>query len=221
MALDLSLNITQSNDATYLTFTDDAGTYNNPDNLDGWGSPNAVVTDIVASTTTTALKNHLLLTVVVTDKGGVETTYDDINLYDHDSTGPFTDVNDLTWTIDAADLVESSTAMGLATARLTDGIYVITYTLQDANTAVAVDTYNITMLVDGDVRADVFDGLRTISQQYDDEINDTSKTILDPLLNYAYLYGMNASATVSEQTNLINMLWTLDKLNSDGSKYTW
>lgn len=221
MALGLSLSISQSNDATYLTVTDNTGVYDAVTNDTGWGAPNEVVTDIVASTTTTALKLHALLDITVTDKEGDSTTYDQINLYDHDSSGPFADVTDLTWTIDAADLIASSTAMGLSTDRLTDGIYEITYTVQDANTAVAVDTYSVTILVDGDVRADVYDALREITRQYDDEINDESREIMDTLLKYSYLNAINAAASVSESDELVNMLWTLNKLNSDGSKYSW
>lgn len=221
MALGLSLSISQSNDATYLTVTDDTGVYDAVTNDTGWGAPNEVVTDIVADTTTTALKIHLLLDIIVTDKNGDSTTYDTINLYDHDTTGPFADVTDLTWVINASDLVSSSTAMGLSTDRLTDGVWDITYTAQDANTGVAIDTYSVSNLIDGNIRADVYDALREITRQYDDNINDESKEIMESLLKYAFLQSINAAASVSEQDELVNMLWTLDKLNSDGSKYAW
>jgi hypothetical protein len=221
MALALSLNITQSNNALYLTVTDNAGTYNNPDNLNGWGSPNELVTNIVAETTTTLGKRHLNLDVVVQDKNGVTTTYDTINLYDHDSSGPFSIATDLTWTIDAADLVVSGTAMGAATDKLTDGIYTFTYTLQDASTAVAVNTYETSAIVDGDVRGDVYNKLRQVPTDYDCEENDRSRDIMEALLDYTYLQSMTASASVALQDEIINMLYTLDKLVSDGSKYTW
>jgi hypothetical protein len=221
MALALSLNITQSNDALYLTVTDNAGTYNNPDNLDGWGSPNEVVTDIVAEATTTLGKRHLNLDVVVEDKNGVITTYDTINLYDHDSSGPFAIATDLTWTIDAADLAVGGTAMGAATDKLTDGIYTFTYTLQDASTAVAVDTYEVSAIIDGDVRGDVYNKLRQVPTDYDCEENDRSRDIMEALLDYTYLQSMTASASVALEDEIINMLYTLDKLVSDGSKYTW
>ena len=99
MALNLSLGYSQSNDATTLTITDTAGTYVVTDNETGWGSPNEVVTDIVAGSDVinAGTETHLLLTVTVTDKTGTATVYDEINLYDHDSTGPFADASDLTW----------------------------------------------------------------------------------------------------------------------------
>ena len=221
MALELSLSVVQSNDATYLTITDDTGAYSVTTNPTGWGSPNEEVTDVVVSTDDTAGKHHLLLDITVTDKDGTETEYDTINLYDHDSTGSFAVVGDLTWIIDAADLVDGSTAMGTATDLLTDGVYEITYTLQDANTAVAVDTYEETVLINGGVRIETYDALREISRQYDDEVNNNFREINETLLKYSYLQAMDAADTTSQQDEIINMLWTLDKLNSDGSKYSW
>lgn len=224
MALSLALSYDQSNDATYLTLTDATG----ETATGGWGvSGNETYTDIVAGTdTTTSSKYHLLLDISVTDKDGTVTEYDQINLYDLSATNgttvPYAAITDLVWTITAADLVYSGTAMGTSADRLTDGIYDITYTLaSNSDHSTEVDSLEQKLLIDGDIRADVYDALREISRQYDNEVNDESKEIMEALLKYAYLLSIDASATVSEETNLINMLWTLDKLNSDGSKYSW
>lgn len=219
MALELGLSISQSNDATTITMTDNTGESGDS----GWAvGENENYTDIVDSETTTVDKYHLTLDVAVTDKNNETTTYSTINLYDFDSTGPFALAEDLTWTFDAADFVDaSSEAMGTDEDRLTDGIWQITYKLAQADDGTVIDTYVSNILVDGDVRADVYDALREISRQYDDQLNYQIPEIMEALLKAAYLRAINASGSVSEEENLINMLWTLDKLNSDGSKYDW
>lgn len=222
MALDLSMTYVQSNDATYLTLTDTTGDYDAGDNTDGWGAPNEDYTDIVISTdTTTASSYHLLLDVTVTDSTNTSTTYDTINLYDLNG-GAFAAASDLTWTITPANLTVDSDAMGTSADRLIDGIYTIKYYLvnNDDHTTV-VDSLQQDVLVDGDVRADVYDALRQISRQYDDEINDESREIMESLLKYSYLLGISAASTMSNKDDIISMLYTLKKLNRDGSRYTW
>jgi len=222
MALDLGLSYAQSNNAVTLTLTDSTGVYADPSNLGGWGAPNELVTNIVASTdTTTASKYHLLLDVIVTDKNGTETVYDQINLYDH-AGGAFADTGDLVWEFNAADFIESSTAMGLSSARLDDGVYNISYTLVD-NVApnAQVDGIEQNVLIDGDVRADVYDKLRLVPNDYLNENNDKSSDIMEALLAYTYLQGTTASADTSQVEELYTQLYTLDKLVSDGSNYTW
>ena len=169
------------------------------------------------------ITNFLNTKIYVLDKNDVTTTYDTIDLYDLNGAA-FSDVTDLSWSVYADDLTIDSEAMGESTDRLIDGVWTITYTLQDADDAEAtgtVATYEAEVLVDGDVRADVYDALREIPKQYDDNINDHIDDIMEALLKASYLRAINASASVSEKDSIINMLWTLDKLNSDGSKYDW
>jgi hypothetical protein len=222
MALNLDLSYSQSNDAVTLTITDIAGTYVVTDNEDGWGAPNPAVTDIVASTVTTVGKYHLKLSVVVTDKNNLSTTYDTIDLYDHDSSGPFVTAADLTWNFTPASFISGGTAMGLSTDKLTDGTYAITYKLVDAPTDLVVtDSVIESILVDGDVRIDVYNKLRQVPVDYDNENNDMSRDIMEALLAYSYLQSIEASASVSMTEEISTMLYTLDKLVSDGSNYTW
>ena len=220
------LEYSQSNDATTLTITDVAGTYHAVDNTDGWGDagePKEDVTTIVAAAdiVNAGTETHLLLDVVVTDKNGTETTYDQINLYDQNG-GAFVDAGDLTWDITPADLEESGSAMGAATDKLDDGIYAITYQLVDNDDHdVVVQTFSEDVLVDGDVRIDVYNKLRQIPVDYDYEANDTSRDVMEALLAYSYLQAIEASSAVAMTEELITMLYTLDKLVSDGSHYTW
>jgi hypothetical protein len=221
MALELDLGVIQSNDALTVVFTDAAGETADT----GWGvGTNPDYTEIVPVTETDTGYYHLLLDITITDKDNVETEYDTIDLYTYaqeDSGSPFTTSADLTWSFTAEDLVASETAMGVEETRLTDGIWDITYTLREADTETITDVFSASILLDGDVRADTYDALREISRQYDCQINDQIPEIMEALLKMSYLRAINASGSVSEKTNLINMLWTLDKLNSDGSKYNW
>lgn len=226
MALVLDLTYSQSNDAITLTITDSAGTYHAVDNDDGWGAPNYAVTDIVASATSTGGKYHLELVVVVTDKYNTETTYDTIDLYDHalvldDTFTGFADAGDLTWTFTPDHFDVSGTAMGTSADMLDDGIYDITYSLKEADTGTVLVTLNEKTAVDGDVRIDVYNKLRNIPYTYENEYQETSREIMEALLAYSYLQAIEGSAAVCLTEDLVNMLYTLDKLVSDGSHYTW
>lgn len=226
MALELALTFLQENDATGLQITDATGT-TETGTTTGWGvvsgqAPNPATdlyTDIVASATTTAAKWHLKLDVTVTTSDGTSTTYDQIDLYDLDSTGPFIAVGDLVWLIDPADLVSGGTAMGAATDELVDGIYDITYSLLDAATdAVEEDVLETSILVDGKVRVKVYDVLRQIQSIYDctneEEpiYNLEYRDILVALLKYGMFKGMIANVSNSNETEILNILNTLERL---------
>jgi len=222
MAFTLNLSYSQSNNATTLTITDASGEYS--DNSTGWGTPNPDVTDIVSAsnTTHTGDETHLILSVTVTNKDGVSTTYGDINLYDHENSGDFADVSDLTWNFTPADFINDSTPMGVSTDELVDGVYSITYKLVDNDDHTTVQGSLIeSILIDGDVRIDVYNKLRQLSVDYDNENNDKSREIMEALLAYSYLQSIEGSASVSMSESLITMLYTLNKLLSDGSNYTW
>ena len=226
MALNLSLTYAQSNNAITLTLTDTTGVYSGS-NTGGWetGGPptNPDLVNIVGSATTTAAKYHLQLIAVVTDKSGTETTYNTIDLYDHNG-GAFGDTTDLTWQFNAGDFIGStdSTAMGLSSAKLTDGIYNLTYRLVDAPTDLVIsDSLEQSITIDGDVRIDVYNKLRQVSKDYENENNDKSRDHMEALLSYTYLQGLLSSTDTSQIEELYTQLYTLDKLVSDGSNYTW
>ena len=112
--------------------------------------------------------------------------------------------------------------MGATTDKLDDGIYAIEYKLvYNHDHTTAIDTLSESIKVDGDVRFDVYNQLRQVSTDYDCEYNDRSKEHMDALMSYTYLQSIEASSSVSETENLISQLYILDKMVSDGSKYTW
>jgi len=224
MALVLDLEYSQSNNATTLTITDVAGTYNNPDNLTGWGTLTHSVINIVGPSDVTDYtpdKYHLLLDITVTDKDNVTTTYTQLNLYTVNG-GAFALATDLVFDITPDLLLSGGVAMGEVTDKLDDGVYQITYQLvANHSHAVVKATFSEDVLVDGDVRIDVYNKLRQIPVDYDNEAVDTSRDVMEALLAYSYLQAMEASSAVAMTEELINMLYTLDKFVSDGSHYTW
>lgn len=218
----LDLTYLQSNDATVLQLTDAAGTYHVVDNPGGWetgGATNPDVADIVAEADTTLGKHHLYLDVIVTDSSDTDTTYDQINLYDHDSTGPFATAADLVWEFDAANFVSGGVAMGTDEDELVNGVYDITLSLLDASTGVAVTTaLNEKILVDGKVRIKVYTALRNIPEVYDD-LDENYPTqlkefddMLKALFKYGLFRGMLANISNATQSEVINTLEALERL---------
>jgi len=202
MALELSLAILQENDNTGLQLTDSTGT-TATGTATGWG--------------VVAVEQNPPATVVVTDI--VEDSDVQINLYDFDSTGPFADETELVWVLDPADLVSGGTAMGLADDELLDGIYDITYSLVDNSDHPTIENALETkILVDGKVRVKVYDVLRQIQSIYDctneDEpiYNPEYKDILVALLKYGMFRGMIANVCDSNETEILNILDTLERL---------
>lgn len=220
MALSLSLSSSQSNDAVTWTLTDTAGAYA-ADNTDGWGAPNEAVTDIVASTTTTDGKTHLTLDVNVIDKNGTSTIYDQINLYDHNG-GAFSDVGDLVFEFNPDDFVSGGTAMGASTDKFDDGVYVFVYGLAQANDGTNLHLLTGGFIIDGDLKVDLFNALRNVPTLYDDDSNMRSKEIMEALLAKSYWNAIHAYDNPETYTEEIaNMMYELDKMLTDSSKYTW
>ena len=226
MALELALSFLEKNDNTGLQITDATGE-TATGTTTGWGvvsgqAPNPATdlyTDIVGSATTTAEKWHLKLDVTVVTSDGTSTTYDQIDLYDLDSTGPFAAVGDLVWVIDPADLVSGGTAMGDSDDELVDGIYTFTYTLLDAPTdAIQEDVLETSVLIDGKVRVKVYDVIRQIQSIYDctneEEpiYNPDYRDILVALLKYGMFRSMVANVTDANTTKILNILDTLERL---------
>ena len=227
MALDLSISFAEANDNKSITITDTTGTYQSPDNETGWGSPNIDVGDIVIDSDETNGKYHLLLTITITDSTGTATEYDEINLRDHNGAA-FSDATDLVFEINASHLLVTGTALGTNEDELPDGLYAIDYRIVDAdyndetNGITTADNYIVdtTYLVYGVVKADVYDKLRQIPTDYMCE-NCSSRDIMEAIFMYGYLKGIETSAYVAKQEELIVMLATLESIVRDGSTIIW
>ncbi len=240
MALTLDLSYQEQNDNLALVITDVVGTYHAADNPLGWGDPNPaagfVFADIqpAADVINTADEFHLLLTIAITDSGGTTTTYDTINLQDHNG-GDFTDAGDLVFTINMSHLLEDSvtygdgTAAGTATDEMTDGLYAITYTIVDnddhTKTGGIATTSNYivseTILVDGVVRTGVYDKLRQIPTSYACSDCCESKTIKEATFMYSYLISMESGAYNAKTEEIYAQLNVLENMIANGSNCTW
>ena len=224
MALDLSITFTESNDNKTVILTDTTGTYS-ADNLTGWGSPNIDVGDIISGST--ASKYNLLLTITITDSSGTETEYDEINLFDHNG-GAFTDASDLVFEMNSSHLLSGGTALGDSDDELPDGLWAIDYRIVDAdynsetNGLSTADNYIVDTfyLIYGVVKASVYDKLRQIPTDYMCN-NCDSREIMEAIFMYGYLKGIETSAYVAKQEELIIMLATLESIVRDGSTIIW
>jgi len=112
MALDLKFTLCSSTNCSQLVFTDTTGTYNNPDNLGGWGSPN-IETSVIDIAT-------LTISNLTT-----EVDYDSINILSY--------INS-TYTIEVEDLEIAGINAGLT--KVPDGLYQVTYSVIDEATEV-------------------------------------------------------------------------------------
>ena len=226
MALDLQLLFLQENDNTGLQLTDDTGE-TSTGTTTGWGvvsgeAPTPATddyADIITSAATTAAKWHLKLDVIYTGSDGTEITYDQLDLFDLDTTGPFAVVGDLVWVLEPSDLSVSGDAQGSSGDEFLDGIYDFTYTLLDAPTdAIEEDKLEESILVDGKVRVKTYDVIRQISSIYDctneEEpiYNPKYRDVLLALLKYGLFRSMIANVSDGNQTEIENILDTIERL---------
>ena len=210
MALVLSFSIEERNDNKLITVTDTAGTYHVVDNPTGWGAPNPDVTGIDGVTHT------LELNITVTTSDGTATTYDAIDLFTE--FGPFAVTSDLVFELDMTMLKVIGVSAGTTDDEFPDGIYEIEYVYDDGLGSERSVNYDI--LVDGVVRVAVYDLLREIPTIYN--CNECkSKTVLDAIYCYGCLNVMRSDAYAAKKEELINLLYTLERLVINGSNYTW
>ena len=198
MALSPTLSYSERNDNCLLTITDTTT----------WGGAEIDVTDVTV----------LTLDIVITTSDGTETTYTQIDLVDEfgDGVAPeFNAQSDMVFEIDATMLLSGGTAYGTADDELPDGIWSITYTV---NTDVGILEEDI--LIDGRVRVAVYELLRALPTIYNcDECK--SKTVLDALYAYGCLNVLQSNAYVAKTEELISLLYTLERIVTNGSNYTW
>lgn len=211
MALELSLSSREQNDNTTLILTDDAGTYDVGSNPTGWGTPNFAVTDIDEGT------HKLTLDIDITTSDGITTSYDQINLYTEFN--PFTDTGDLVFNITPALLLVSGSALGAATDELPDGLYALTYSVDEGEAA--EDIYTDTILVYGVVKALVYEKLADIPTAYMCNECSTNKVIKEADLYGAYLYSIETWDYSAKDEELLSMLVALNNMVVNGSSIAW
>ena len=213
LSIQLGTNI-QSNDATVLRIVDGTGLYNAVTNTGGW-------LDESASTPATQPKvsvidgstYHLQLDITITTSNGTETVYDTIELYTE--FGPFTDINDLIFDIDASMLV-SGTALGTDSDQLPDGWYDITYSFVDDGSTYTDSTTTISIFIDGVVKQNIADKVRDIPYSSDWKIfsNDYKEwyNIVNPMYLSGLHTGMISEVSDARKTEVLASLAVLESL---------
>lgn len=210
--LELSLSAREQNDNTTLILTDDAGTYDAGSNTSGWGAPNVAPGDIDGTT------YDLTADIDITTPDGTTTSYDQIDLYDE--FGPFVDTGDLIFNITSALLLDSGTALGVATDELPDGLYEVTYTCTEVGVG-AVDTHIETFLVYGVVKNKVYEKLADIPTSYSCDDCDSAKEIRDADLYGAYLYSIETWDYSAKDEEVLSMLVALENMVDDEVSIAW
>lgn len=214
MAFTLSFSTEERNDNLLLTLTDTSGEVSTGTST-GWGSPNPVYTTIVASGGAHTLK----LIVTITTSDGSETTYDKIDLYTlFAPLGGFAHVTDLVFPLDCTMLKEGTKALGDVADEFPDGIYKFEYIYDDGK--VTETSTTVSALIDGKVQNSVYELLRKVPTAYDCG-TCSEKDTLDPMFFKTYLDAMRASAVVSRADSIISQLYILERLVTNGSKYSW
>lgn len=209
MALTLSLSFQERNDNTAIIVTDTSGV--TPVST-GWGGSNISYTDIDNAT------YSLTLDVMVTTSDFVETIYDTIDLYD--LAGPFAAYDDLTFTIDSTVLKVAGIAIGTEDDVLTDGVWKFNYTV----TTLPNTTYSTTeteVLIDGVIKSEVYDMIRTIPTAYECLHDEIPREIKEAMHAYSYLMAMESSAFTARLEELLNQLNVLERIVTYGSDYNW
>jgi len=201
MALHPTLSYSERNNNKALTLTDTTA---------DWGvAGNINVVDVTS----------LTLNIDITTSDNVTVSYEPIDLVDlfGDSVAPeFNAQSNMVFDIDASMLLVGTTPLGtLLDTELPDGIWNIVYTV---NGNVGILTENV--LIDGKVRAATYELLRAIPTIYNCS-ECKSKTVLDAIYCYALLNVLQSDAYAAKTEELISLLYTLERLVTNGSNYTW
>ena len=195
MGLTLALSYEEQNDNKLLTLTDTTADWDVGENI--------AVTEITS----------LTLDITITTSDGTEVVYDQLDLYTLGD-GPFVTQSELTWDIDVSMLEVDGVALGTSDDELPDGIWKFTYVANVTN------TLQESVLLDGRVRAAVYELLRVLPTIYNCQ-DCKSKQVLDAIYSYALLNVMQSDAYIAKTEELLDVLYTLERIITNGSNYTW
>lgn len=208
--VELLNSVLQSNDNKQLVITDTTGVYEVTTDPTGWGSPNTAVTAINGST-------HTLELLIRCHRANIDVTYTYIDLFA--KFGSFTTIADLVYTITPDLLIDSDgNALGTIDSVFPDGVWHIDYVIdrglgtEDVNTTV--------LLLDGNIRNNIYKQLMDIPSDY---LNDkpSNKDMYQAMFNYSFLRGIEHTAYVAKEENLVFNLDILEKIYTNGSICTW
>lgn len=191
----LALTYTERNDNELLTLTDVTTT---------WGS--APLPAVAAITT-------LTLDVTITGSDGTETVCTQIDLVALNSLDGSSTQADLVFALSALTL-----GLGAVGDELPDGIYDFIYLVDEGlGTEVSLSE---SILVQGKVRKAVYELLRALPVTYNCQDCKT-KEIMDTVFCYGLLNSLEAAGYVAKNEELINQLFVLERIVTNGSSYAW
>jgi hypothetical protein len=191
----LALTYTERNDNELLTLTDVTTT---------WGV--APLPAIAAITT-------LTLDVTITTSDGTETVCTQIDLVAEESLDGSSTQADLVYELSALTL-----GLGAVGDELPDGVYDFIYIVDEGlGTEVS---FTESILVQGRVRRSVYELLRTLPVTYNCQDCKT-KEIMDVIFCYGLLNTLESNGYVAKNEELINQLYTLERIITNGSSYSW
>ena len=191
----LALTYTERNDNELLTLTDVTTT---------WGV--APLPAIAAITT-------LTLDVTITESDGTETVCTQIDLVAEEGLDGSSTQADLVFELSALTL-----GIGAVGDELPDGVYDFIYIVDEGlGTEVS---FSESILVQGKVRKAVYELLRTLPVTYNCKECRT-KEIMDIIFCYGLLNALEAAGYVAKNEELINQLFVLERIITNGSTYSW
>lgn len=193
MALDLTY--TERNDNELLTLTDVTTT---------WG---------VAPLPAIAAISTLTLDVTITESDNTETVCTQIDLVTLNTLDGSSTQSDLVFELSALTL-----GLGAVGDELPDGVYEILYVVDEGlGTEVS---FSESILVQGKVRKAVYELLRELPVTYNCQDCKT-KEMMDTIFCYGLLNSLEAAGYVAKNEELINQLFVLERIITNGSSYSW
>jgi hypothetical protein len=200
MALTLSLSYTERNDNKLLTITDTT--------VD-WGTGGNI--DVSAITT-------LTLNVNITTSNGTSKDYTQIDLVDLNGLGGSSTQTDLVFELDCSILEIGGVSIGTNTDYIPDGVWNFTYTVDEGlGTEVS---FTESILVEGRVRVSLYELGRTLPTIYNCG-ECKSKQIMDTVFGYGLLNVLESNGYVAKNEELVNQLYVLERIITNGSTYSW
>lgn len=191
----LALTYTERNDNELLTLTDVTTS---------WGS--APLPAIAAIAT-------LTLDVTITESDSTETVCTQIDLVALNNLDGSSVQADLVFELDANTL-----GIGAAGDELPDGIYDFIYVVDEGlGTEVS---FTESILVQGKIRKAVYELLRALPVTYNCQDCKT-KEIMDTVFCYGLLNSLEAAGYVAKNEELVNQLFVLERIVTNGSSYSW
>ena len=193
--MSLALTYTERNDNELLTLTDVTTT---------WG---------VAPLPAIAAIATLTLDVTITESDGTEIVCTQIDLVAEEGLDGSSTQADLMYELSALTL-----GLGAVGDELPDGVYDFIYVV-DEGLATEV-SFTESILVQGRVRKSVYELLRTLPTTYNCQDCKT-KEIMDIIFCYGLLNTLESNGYVAKNEELINQLYTLERIITNGSTYSW